>query len=596
MTIAPMQRVTICGLEHERDAVLSALQDLGCLHLVPLRPPEPLEPDSDPVRRRAMSAYRHLIEGPRRLRPWPGQRDFDLDASVKAALANKERLRQARDRHDFLSERIAGLQPFGDFELPPSDALRGRKLWFYVLPIKDRRALDQVALPWAVVGRDNTHLHIAVVAEEEPPPELLPVARTHTGSHRLSRLQHTLVETEIEIEIAEAERAELTRDRLALGLRLAEAEDAEARETARRMTLTDGPVFAVAGWAPADAQGALVALAEARALAITLAPPEEVDAPPTLLENPGRFEGAGALTTFYTTPAYGGWDPSLLVFASFAIFFAMILADAGYALVLLALVYAFRNRMGRGASGRKTRAILWAVLGAALVYGVLAGSYFGMAPASGGVLEAIAVIDVQDVDTMMMVSIVIGVVHISMANALAAFRSRDRGDRVGKAGWIAASWGGLVLWLGAPAVGSALLGGGLIAVFLAGALSRPVERPSDWLRRLVDGGMALTRITTLFGDILSYMRLFALGLASASLAGTFNALAGDINAGLPGIGLLLAIVVLVLGHLINLMLGIMSGAVHGLRLNFIEFFGWALSGEGYAFRAFARKERPGWTD
>ncbi|MEM6486740.1 MAG: V-type ATP synthase subunit I [Pseudomonadota bacterium] len=600
MSIVPMQRVALCGLAHERDAVLAALQDLGCLHLVPLSAPSPLEPDSDPARRRANAAFRHLTAAPRQLRPWPGRHAFDLQASVDAALANKERLRRARDRHDFLRERIDGLLAFGDFELPSEDVLLGRKLWFYILPIKERRALDRVALPWAVVGRDRTRLFLAVVAEHEPPADLLPVPRTHTGARRLAQLQDDLVETEIEIEIAEAERAELTRDLLALGLRLGEAEDAEARTAATRMTLSDGSVFAVAGWAPQASATDLLALAEARGLAITLQVPQPGDEPPTLLANPGRFEGAGALTSFYTTPPYRGWDPSLLVFASFAVFFAMILADAGYALVLLGIVYLLRRRLGTGAAGRKTRAILWAVLGAALVYGVLAGSYFGMAPAPGGVLDGVAVIDVQDVDTMMAVSIVIGVIHISLANALAALRAATLGERLGKIGWIAASVGGLMLWLGPATPGAVLLAGGLAAVFVAGALARPVAhpvaRPAGWLLRLADGGMALTRITTLFGDILSYMRLFALGLASASLAGTFNALAGDIGAGLPGIGLLLAIVVLAFGHTINLLLGIMSGAVHGLRLNFIEFFGWALSGEGYAFRAFARKERPEWTE
>jgi len=92
------------------------------------------------------------------------------------------------------------------------------------------------------------------------------------------------------------------------------------------------------------------------------------------------------------------------------------------------------------------------------------------------------------------------------------------------------------------------------------------------------------------------MRLFALGLASASLAATFNAIAGGIVEGMPGVGILLALLVLLFGHAVNLALGIMSGLVHGLRLNFIEFFGWALSGEGYPFRPLARRERPTWTD
>jgi V/A-type H+-transporting ATPase subunit I len=86
------------------------------------------------------------------------------------------------------------------------------------------------------------------------------------------------------------------------------------------------------------------------------------------------------------------------------------------------------------------------------------------------------------------------------------------------------------------------------------------------------------------------MRLFALGLASASLAATFNLLAHDLAQSMPGVGVLLAIMVLLFGHAINLAMGILSGVVHGLRLNFIEFFNWGLSDEGYPFKAFARRE------
>jgi V/A-type H+-transporting ATPase subunit I len=112
----------------------------------------------------------------------------------------------------------------------------------------------------------------------------------------------------------------------------------------------------------------------------------------------------------------------------------------------------------------------------------------------------------------------------------------------------------------------------------------------DYLLRALDGAKALTGVMSMFGDVLSYMRLFALGLASASLALTFNDLAMQVRESVPGLGLLLALLLLVLGHTLNLGLSIMSGVVHGLRLNFMEFYKWAMPEEGRAFRKFARKE------
>ncbi len=592
MTIAPMMRLALVGAAEDKAAVLEGLQALGCVHLVALRPADPLAPPDAASRRRAASAWRHLRSAPAKRRPWPADRPFDAETAVEAILANKARLREARDRRDFLTRRIADLAPFGDFELP-EEPPGGYRLWFYALPIKHRPALERIALPWAVVGREASRLLVAVLAREEPPADLLPVPRTHTGAHSLSTLEGYLEETEIEIERAEAELAELTRHRLALGARLAAAEDADARRAAAGMTLDRPHLFALAGWVPAARAGELEAWALARGLAVALSPPGPADAPPTLLETPERVGGASELTTFYMTPAYGSWDPSLVVFASFAVFFAMILADAGYAALLGLGLLAAWGRLGAQPRLRRLRPVFAAIVATALVYGVLAGSYFGAAPPEGGIAARLAVIDVADIETMMTVSVVIGVLHIALANLAAAWAARSRGAALERIGWAGASLGGLLLWLGPETLGAGLLGIGLTAVF-AGAAS--AGGGGGWLRGIASGALSLASVSRLFGDVLSYMRLFALGLSSASLGATFNAIAADVQAGMPGLGLLLAGLVLIFGHAINLALGVLSGVVHGLRLNVLEFFGWGLSEEGYPFKAFARKEAPEWTN
>jgi V/A-type H+-transporting ATPase subunit I len=130
---------------------------------------------------------------------------------------------------------------------------------------------------------------------------------------------------------------------------------------------------------------------------------------------------------------------------------------------------------------------------------------------------------------------------------------------------------------------------GGLAVLLFSS-ERPLHSPRirDWAARLLDGLQGLTGITKAFGDVLSYLRLFALGLASAQLAATFNGLAADAF-GLPGLGLLLAALIVLVGHGVNIVLGALSGVVHGLRLNCIEFFNWSLTEEGYPFQVFRKK-------
>ncbi len=592
MTIVPMKRLMLCGMAREKEEVLAELQALGCLHLVPLRKAAPLDPPDPAWRRRAEAAYRHLAHAPRWRRPWSSRRQIDLSAVIDATLANKERLRIARDRRDFLVERIEGLEPFGDFQLPPEGALRGRKLWFYRLPIREKRALERIELPWQVIGREGTELGVAVIAKEEPPADLLPVPRTHTGSKPLSTLTEELHGIEIEIEQAEDALAELSRNRLALGMQLARAQDADELRAAATLTRDEAPVFALMAWAPAPAQGQIEALAERRQLALQLDDPGPEDEPPTLLANPGRLDGVGAITTFYMTPGYRSWDPSLIVFTSFAIFFAMILADAGYAALFGVILGLFWQRLGRSADGIRFRRLTGLVVAAGVVYGILCGSYFGVAPPAGTLLGDLAIIDLEDFGAMMQLSIVIGVLHLSIAHINGIVLGWGTGQAVVKGGWLLTTLAGLAIWLAPSGLAYAGVVVGLLMVFVGSGLDRPVTTPKDWLMRLLDGALGLTGVTKLFGDVLSYMRLFALGLASASLAGTFNQLAGQLAGGLPGVGVLLAILLLLFGHGVNIALGLMGGVVHGLRLNFIEFFGWGLGEEGRPFRAFARRERP----
>ena len=137
--------------------------------------------------------------------------------------------------------------------------------------------------------------------------------------------------------------------------------------------------------------------------------------------------------------------------------------------------------------------------------------------------------------------------------------------------------------------GKTLLVGGLVSVLLFTS-QRPFFSLSikNHAMRLLEGLQGLTGVSGLFGDVLSYLRLFALGLSGAKLSATFNGLAASAWDA-AGFGVIGAILIILLGHTLNLVLCIMSGVVHGLRLNCIEFFKWGLPEEGYPFRTFAKK-------
>jgi len=596
MSIERLYKVTLCGLAREKEQTLEGLQTLGCLHLIALRTrPEGLEAEPAP---RAYQALKYLRDASRRRRQVHSGAGFDCQLVVEQALANQRLTRKVSDERDFLEERIRQLEPWGDFVLPPAEALAGMRLWFYVLPRGDLKRLPTESLVWQVVHQGNLYAYVVVVSPTEPAPHVMPVLRTHTGALSLSELRARLEAAEVQLEELAAEREALTRWIYLISRNLAHVADLSALEQAAAGTLDSAELFVLQGWLPEPMRPDLESFSHERDLALLMEGPTVDDRPPTLLRNNALLAGGQDVVGFYQTPAYRAWDPSTVVFFSFALFFAMILGDAGYATLLAGALALYWRRLGRSASGRRMRVLSASVVGASLIYGVMVGSYFGLSPTPGSLLATLQLLDLQNYDSMMTLSICIGAAHLVMANALAAWHALDMAARVAYLGWIVMLGGGLMLWLAgsgpghwsiAGVSGLALIGGGAVAV-LAYSGTGPVRSLGDALRRFVEGLLSLSNVTKMFGDVLSYLRLFALGLASASLAVTFNRLAGDVATQLPGMGLLASLLILGLGHTLNLALAVMSGLVHGLRLNLIEFFNWGVSAEGYPFRCFAKKE------
>lgn len=490
------------------------------------------------------------------------------------------------DERDFLTVRIRNLEPWGDFEFGTVDEMGGQRLWFYQIPLYQLGRVP-AHLPVQIIRRDHRFAYLVVVTPEEPTD--MPLPRVHTGGISRAKLVERLEEVEGEIEEIQSERAALTRWAGLLGRALARLEDTAARRGAELLAVDEDPLFALAAWVPAAREQELrTALAELD-VALLVRDPGPEDSPPTLFSPSERLAGAQSLVTFYMTPGYFTWDPSMVVLLSFALMFAMIVADAGYGLVLALLAALWWRSLGAGA-----RLVAGTVVGATVVYGVLVGSYFGVIPAPVSTLGRLRLLDAADPSTMMAVSIVLGVVHLALANAADAWRLRSTAS-LAPLGWILVLLGGLV------AVGSATgtlpdhataglvaMGVGALGVLLFSATGVGLGT------RLVRGLLALTGLTNAFGDVLSYLRLFALGLASGSLAAAFNDLAMQSKGAVRGGGLAIALVVLVVGHGLNFLLALMSGVVHGLRLNYIEFFNWGLKDEGKPFRAFRRKETEQW--
>ena len=583
MSIERLLKTTIVGPAGRKREILAALQAAGVMHVEGL--PEALRRDArtKPLgAERAHAAVRYLSGAPRIRTQVVSDPDFDVEAFIDEVLSNREARRSAGDRREILLQRIAQLEPFGDFALPDTvEELNGNRLWFYVCPVRGLAAFEQQDLPWTILHRTSSRAYIALISPDEPPESIGPASRSHVGSRRLSHLTNLLAVLDLEIDELDAEREGLTR-RLGLLLRdRAIAEDRSLLDVAEAVATEDDGLFVVEGWTPERARDGLAGQLASSGAAMLARPAIAGEQPPTLLR-PAKSVAAGAdLMKLYQLPGPADWDPSGAVFFSFAAFFALIVSDAGYSTILLGLCLLFWRSLGRSAIGERLRPLWLAASLFGVAWGAVAGSYFGVPPSEGGWLARLQLVSLNNYDQMIQLTVIIGAVHVMIANLALAVAMRWRLAALARLGWIAIIVGGLGLWLGGEAhmraAGWTLAGGGLAVLVFSGG---PIK-----------GVLALGSAVKAFSDVLSYLRLFALGLAGSSLALAFNQLAADVREASPAFGLVGSILVLAIGHGLNFALAVMGGVVHGLRLNFIEFLGWGLTEEGRPFVPFSARTK-----
>jgi V/A-type H+-transporting ATPase subunit I len=595
MTIVALEKVTFYGVAAQCHAALDELQRFGQLHLMNLNGVGDQVLDGGLVSTEAREALKFLRTSPIQRPGARRDKDFDAEDVIEKTITNKRLQQELSQEYDLVEKAIRDTTPWGEFELPSQEELR-TPLWFYVVPRREADTLDRLNVPYQIVAEDETDLYVVVLSHEELDPP--PGKQVELDPRPLSQLQARIEEIAERLEELHWGRAELTRWLPWLQRRLDELDDQAAREWAEHVSLRDEDLFAIQGWVPQESRAQAEAIAERFGLAVGFEQPAVAENPPTLLRNPDQIAGAEGVVTFYMTPGYRTWDPTPIMFVSFSMFFGMIVADAGYGFLLALGLILYWRRLGATAKGSQFRNLLLAIVASTVVYGIMTGSYFGLAPKPGSFLDHFRILDFADRGQMMGLSILIGVSHLTLANLITAWNARGSAQAFGPVGWVLVMLGALGMstaLLDPPApqvvatLGQWILGAGLLTVLLFSS-SRPLNstRPQDWLGRLLDGVGALTGISKLFGDVLSYLRLFALGLASAQLAVTFNSLAEDM-AQSRGLGLLLAALILIVGHGINLVLGLMGGVVHGLRLNCIEFFNWSLTEEGQPFRSYHKK-------
>ncbi|MGR9088138.1 MAG: V-type ATP synthase subunit I, partial [Gammaproteobacteria bacterium] len=368
MSIVRLNKVTFFGMTEDRERLLQDLQDLGCLHIEPLAPENETATSGGPGAG-VKEALQFLREYPQRRRQIRDPSRFDALEIEKQVLDVRQRLQALSDERDFLIKRIQEMRPWGDFDFSPLQEMGNLRLWFYVIPHQELARIKDLALIHEIVKIDNRFSYVVVISENEP--EGMPVNRTHVGNRSRADLEARLEDVELSIEDTQAERAYLTRWYSLLLDNVAQSEDLAALTAAQAKTYTRHDLFALQGWAPNERLAQLKDYARRHGAHMDVREAQPDDSPPTYLDNPPWLAAGEDLVNFYMTPGYRTWDPSRIVFVSFALFFGMILADAGYALILGAMLVAFWRKMGASKSGMRFRPLCALIVFCSLLYGVL---------------------------------------------------------------------------------------------------------------------------------------------------------------------------------------------------------------------------------
>lgn len=598
MTIAVIKKITLFGLNSDKAAILSRLQQLGCVQLIDINPQKivNLTQDTSTLTDRIKKAIQCLNDAPEQASQKNLKKDFDADQIVTNALFNQKLLREANDKRDFLLVRIKNLSPWGSFVFPASGELAHLKLWFYKIRPKDIIKIPSEYL-YQEVHRDNLYSYIVVISATEPADKTMPEPRIHTGSMSLSDLENELNIIEEQINDLQEERRQLTRYLKFLKLELASFVDRTALQWASEHVRDHNVFYVLQGWVPDQQLSAIKQFATVNELGLRIeaAAPDEI--PPTLMQTYPWANAGIELVNFYQIPSYRALDPSLILFFSFSVFFAMILADAGYGLVIGLLTLIVWRWLGRINSGVWLKPLLILISLFSIIYGVLLGSYFGIELQQTNWLYHLKILNIHNVKQMIMLAIVVGCLHIIVANGMRAWFATDLSVRMQAisfmiliAGIMFMSWG-LMNDVHYIVVSSIIINIFCLMMLMIFASSLPVTDIKSFVKRLLHGLESLSHLSALFGDILSYLRLFALGLAGASLAETFNHLAVQVSTStMHGHGWVLGLLVLLFGQILNILLGVLSAVIHGLRLNYIEFFKWSIKEEGYAYAPLKKTE------
>ena len=561
--IVPMKKITLLTLASERDPALDALRELGVMQIVGSgQPPENSVVWGENLRQRQKAAAR--LPNFTAEKPIP----FAEAELLPAAERLLESFDQLSARRGELQKKQEQLAVWGDFDRAKLEELRRNGVEILLCQgtpaefASAQRHPDVQAC--TVVSENRRQVNFVVIAMTKLDAAEFP-ALDLAESDDPAAIRRELADIQAQLNELTRQLAGLAAAREQLEKELADGQcKLEFLQAQEAMSAHD-QINTLSGYVPEPELEKLRQAAREHGWGLLISTPDEHDEVPILIKRSKFSRLIQPLFDFLgIEPGYTEIDASPLVLIFFTIFYAIIVGDAGYGAIFLLGGLAALLKFGKNRAARLPLALLLILSCATIIWGVLSGNYFGL---NYGGLECLRNPKLKD-QSIQAFCFMLAVAQLSCGHVWKAIHDRNWKSAAANFGWTLVIWGNFFLSYQLlidrdkfpPQLMYGLYGVGVFLLILTGV---------NW-RNPVDIFQFPFSIINSFTDVLSYIRLFAVGMAGACIAASFNDMGGTVASASPWF-IVFGVTIIFLGHLLNLALAVMSVLVHAVRLNTLEF-------------------------
>ena len=613
--ITKMNKLTLLVYHKEYIDFLQRLRQVGVVHIVERKSGAVENPEVE-KQMALIARYKRTIKRLERcavenLQPAKGY-DGAMAVIEKCDTLLAE-IEQRKGILQTLDKDAAALAPWGEFNVTTIEKLEsaGYDIRFFISPVKNfcQEWVDEYNA--IIVAEQASRLYFVTVTPKHVVVDIdAEVAKLPDASLSAIESEKERVEQQIETFSAELDKLAVAELNTLRAANDALMHDLEFMKVALDGEKVSGDkLVLLEGWAPEENLSELKAMLDESGAFYDVRPVRRGDEAPVKLKNNAFTRMYEMLTKMYGMPSCTDFDPTPILAPFFSLFFAFCMGDAGYGLILILMGFILKKKLKSDLAGMMNLVITLGIF--TTLIGAVLGTFFGMSLLSDfdlpeKIRQFIIAGDIElfgsTYDKQMILALGIGVVHISIAMTVKAINNTvfyGFKESLSAWGWWLVVVGGAVLGTLTflSAIPAEVSKWAFIGIGSVGALGIYIFNN---LRRNVFANIGAgiwdtyNMASGLLGDVLSYIRLFALGLAGGMLGQTFNSLALMLVDGKEGLGAVIGWVgfglIIIFGHTLNIAMSCLSAFVHPLRLTFVEYFKNAgYEGKGVEYKPFKDK-------